>query len=568
MIEKCMIIDGVRVPFSDEKNILEVVRKADIELPTFCYHPELSIFGACRMCVIETERGGMEAACSTPPKDGMSIKTNSPKLLKHRKMILELLLSSHRCECTTCEKSGKCKLQEYANLYGVKTVRFPNKYCTEPIDNSSPSIVRDPSKCILCGACTHTCFEIQNVGAIDFVNRGADTFVTTAFQKKLSETNCVNCGQCVTICPTGALLIKNEINKAWDYILNPKKKVVVQVAPAVRVALGEEFGIPSGVDVVGKINAALKKMGVDAVYDTSFTADMTIVEETQEFLGKLNSGQKLPLFTSCCPAWVKHAENAHPELIPQISTAGSPMEMFGATMRKYFRENEPEKDVVSIAIMPCTAKKFEAQRPELVKDGERLIDLVLTTDELCTMIKAAGIDLASLEPEAADLPFATYSGGGVIFGVTGGVTEAVIRKVVGDTSKTALEEIKFCGVRGLEGTKECEVQLGDRTLRIAIVSGLKNADILIEKIQNGEVEYDFVEVMACPNGCINGGGQPHSDFSIRKERSKGLYKADKMCTLKNCDENTSLKYVYENVIRDEAHHLLHVHYSIPTTKRP
>lgn len=564
MADKYMIIDGIRVLFQDEKNILEVVRKAGIELPTFCYYPELSIYGACRMCVIETEWGSMEAACSTPPRDGMSIKTNSPKLMKHRRMILELLLASHRCECTTCEKSGKCKLQEYANLYGVHQVRFENKYCDVKVDRSSEAIIRDPSKCIVCGACVRTCHEIQNVGAIDFVNRGAETFVSPAFQRELAQSNCVNCGQCAAVCPTGAIVIHNQINEAWNYILNPKKKVVVQIAPAVRVALGEEFGIPSGVDLVGKINAALKKMGVDAVFDTSFSADMTIVEETKEFLGKLHSGQKLPLFTSCCPAWVRHAELAHPELIPQISTAGSPMEMFGATIRKYYRENEPDKDIVSIAVMPCTAKKFEAARPELVKDGERLIDLVITTSELCQMIKASGIDLETLEPEAADMPFSSYSGAGVIFGVTGGVTEAVIRKVAGDSSKTTLDEIKFCGVRGLEGTKECQIPLGDTTLKVAIVSGLKNADILIDKIEKGEAEYHFVEVMACPNGCINGGGQPQSNSHIRQERSRGLYQADKMCTLKNCDENPVLKNIYDTVIREEAHHLLHVHY---TTKR-
>ena len=552
---KRMIIDGISCEFEKARNVLEVAQQNHIDIPNLCYCESLSIYGGCRLCVVENDRGGIEAACTVIPKDGMVIRTNTAKLRKHRQMILELLLASHRAECTTCDKSGKCKLQEYAKRYNVTNVRFANNYCKEPIDDSSPAIVRDPSKCILCGKCVRMCAEVQNIHAIDFANRGMETFVSCGFDKKLADTDCVGCGQCAAVCPTGALTVKNEISDMWKAIYDPSKKVAVQVAPAVRVGIGEEFGIPASVPVMGKIVTALKMMGVDYVFDTSLTADLTIMEESAEFFEKLKSGAKLPMFTSCCPGWIKHVENKHPHLMPQVSTCGSPMEMFGALIRQQYADEE----VVSVAVMPCTAKKGEAARPELIKDGERLIDLVLTTQELVRMIKESGIDFAKIPDSKPDAPFAPYTGAGVIFGVTGGVTEAVIRHVLGDVSDETLAKVAECGVRGLEGIKAFEVTAGDTTLRIAVANGLGNADKLIAKIESGEEFFHFVEVMACPNGCIGGGGQPPACQARKAERNEGIFAADKACELRSSEQNPALDAIYE-LLRGRAHDLLHIHY--------
>ena len=552
---KRMIIDGISCEFENARNVLEVAQQNHIDIPNLCYCESLSIYGGCRLCVIENERGGIEAACTVIPRDGMVVRTNTAKLRKHRQMIIELLLASHRSECTTCDKSGKCKLQEYAKRYNVTNVRFANNYCKEPIDDSSPSIVRDPSKCVLCGKCVRMCAEVQNIHAIDFCNRGMEAFVTCGFDRKLIDTDCVGCGQCASVCPTGAITVKNEVSTMWKAIYDPSKKVAVQVAPAVRVGIGEEFGIPANVPVMGKIVTALKMMGVDYVFDTSLTADLTIMEETAEFLNKLKTGAKLPMFTSCRPGWIKHVENKHPHLMPQVSTCGSPMEMFGALIRQQYGDEE----VVSVAVMPCTAKKAEAARPELVKDGERLIDLVLTTQELVRMINESGIDFAHIPDSEPDDPFAPYTGAGVIFGVTGGVTEAVIRRVLGDVSTEALASVAECGVRGLEGIKAFEVTAGDTTLRIAVANGLGNADKLIEKIESGEEFFHFVEVMACPNGCIGGGGQPPACQARKAERCDGIFAADEACELRSSEQNPALDAVYD-LLRGRAHELLHVHY--------
>ena len=552
---KHMIIDGLSCEFENARNVLEVAQQNHIDIPNLCYCESLSIYGGCRLCVIENERGGIEAACTVIPKDGMVVRTNTAKLRKHRQMILELLLAGHRAECTTCEKSGKCKLQEYAKRYNVTNVRFANDYCKLPIDDSSPAIVRDPSKCILCGKCIRMCSEIQNIHAIDFANRGIETYVSCGFDNKLADTKCVGCGQCASVCPTGAIVVKNQVGEMWKAIFDSSKKVAVQVAPAVRVGIGQEFGIPGNVPVMGKIVTALKMLGADYVFDTSLTADLTIMEESAEFMEKLKTGAKLPMFTSCCPGWIKHVENKHPHLMPQVSTCGSPMEMFGALIRQYYSD----EDVFSVAIMPCTAKKAEAQRPELVKDGERLIDLVLTTQELVRMIKEAGIDFANLPDMEPDSPFSSYTGAGVIFGVTGGVTEAVIRRVLADKSTATIASVAECGVRGLEGIKTFEVTAGDLTLRIAVANGLANADRLIEKIESGEVQYDFVEVMACPNGCIGGGGQPPACNSRKAERNDGLFAADEECDLRSSDLNPALDGIYK-MLGKRTHELLHVHY--------
>ena len=499
---KHMIIDGIRVEFTDERNILQVIRKAGIHLPTFCYYSDLSIYGACRMCVVEDEKGRIMAACSTLPYDKMVIRTNTSRLHDYRKMILELLLSSHCRDCTTCNKSGKCRLQMLAARFGLNHVRFKDTREFMPIDDSSYSIVRDPMKCILCGDCVRTCNEVQHVGAIDFANRGADMIVTPAFGKNIAETDCVNCGQCAAVCPTGAITVKSDLKNVWKALYDSNTRTVVQVAPAVRVALGEEFGLNPGNDSIGKIFTALRMCGFDTVFDTSFAADLTIIEEAQELVDKINRGDtEMPLFTSCCPGWVRFVETKHPELMKYVSTCKSPMQMFGAVIKDYYKkaDEETNQKTVSIAVMPCTAKKYEAARDEFKKNGVPDVDFVITTQELATMITELGIQFNEIEPSAPDMPFSISSGAGMIFGVTGGVAEAALRRVANNTT-SALKDIEYCGVRGLEGVKAAYITLGDTALRVAVVSGLGNADALIEKIKSGEEHFDFVEVMACPMG--------------------------------------------------------------------
>ena len=561
-MSKYMFIDGIRVEFDQEPNILTLVRKAGIELPTFCYYSDLSIYGACRMCMVEDEWGGMVAACSTPPKQGMSIRTHTPKLYKHRRMILELLLSAHCRDCTLCEKSGKCSLQKLARRFGLRDIRFRPLEEQKPLDNSSRAIVRDPSKCILCGDCVRMCNETQHVGAIDFAHRGARMTVSTAFERPLAETNCVDCGQCAAVCPTGAITVKSSADGVWSAIHDPGVRTVVQIAPAVRVALGEEFRLGAGVDVMGRIIAALHRMGFDQVFDTAVGADLTIMEEAGELKKRLEEGEKeYPLFTSCCPAWVRYAETAHPELVPHLSTCKSPMEMFGAVLREHYRlEDERDgKKTVSVAIMPCTAKKAEAAREEYIRDGRPDVDYVLTTTELVQMIEEAGIEFDELDIEAPDMPFFLSSGAGVIFGATGGVTEAALRRLSEDKSPRALREFEYAGVRGMQGVKTCEVPYGERTLRIAVVSGLGNADQLIERIEAGEERFDFVEVMACPGGCVAGAGQPFGHRGQVDLRSQGLYKADKASVMKRSEENPLIRSLYDDILKNRVHQMLHVH---------
>lgn len=562
-MSKYMIIDGNRVEFDDEKNILTLVRKAGIDLPTFCYYSDLSIYGACRMCVVEDEWGGILASCSTPPRDKMIVKTNTPKLHQHRKMILELLLAAHCRDCTVCEKNGKCRLQELAHRFGLKDIRFKNTSEEAPLDTSSKAIVREPSKCILCGDCVRMCNEIQNVGAIDFAHRGAKMVVTPAFGRDLADTNCVNCGQCAAVCPTGAIIVKSNLKDVWKALYDDSKRVVVQVAPAVRVALGEEFGLSAGENVMGKIVAALRRLGFDEIYDTSVSADLTVMEESKEFVKKLESGDTTyPLFTSCCPAWVSYAQTKHPELTKYVSSCKSPMEMFGTVIKEHFKSRDimDNKTTISVAVMPCTAKKAEAAREEFTRNDIPDVDYVITTTELVKMIKEIGIQFNELESEATDMPFSLYSGAGVIFGVTGGVTEAVIRRVVEDKSQQVLKEIEFLGVRGLEGVKVCELPMGENVLKIGIVSGLGNAEKLIKKIESGEEYFDFVEVMACPGGCISGAGQPFSHQPEKLDRAKGIYKADKVSQIKRSEENPLMMALYDGMLKHRTHELLHVEY--------
>lgn len=563
MSKNYMIVNGHRVEYTDEKNILDVVRKDGIELPTFCYYSELSIYGACRMCMVEDEKGNIIASCSTPPKNGMSIKTHTPKLQKHRKTILELLLASN-CQhnCTTCEKSGKCRLQELAHRFAINEISFVTHSESYKIDDSSKAIIRDPNKCILCGDCVRMCSEIQNVGAIDFILRGSKMQVSTAFEKPLSQTDCVNCGQCCSVCPTGAIVIKKDISKVWEAIYNPDKKVIVQIAPAVRVALGEEFGFSKGKNVMGYIVSALRKIGFDAIYDTAIGADMTVEEESKEFMKRIESGNNIPLFTSCCPAWVRYVEKKHPELLKNISTCRSPMEMFGAMVKKHSKINftNDRREPFVVAIMPCTAKKYECDREEFKKDNIPYVDCVITTQELVTMLKETGIKMSEIESEAPDMPFGLASGSGVIFGVTGGVTESVIRRLNADNSPLAIKNISSIGVRGLEGIKEFSIESNSRTYKFAVVSGLSNAETIIKSMENGTNNYDFIEVMACQNGCISGGGQPFALNNKKVKRAMGIYDADRNNNIKRSDENPMLLSIYNNVIKDEVHKLLHVDY--------
>lgn len=555
MDKKFMTIDGKTVEINGERNILEVARKAGIDIPAFCYDPELSIYGACRMCVFENERGGIDASCSAQPRDGMVIKTNTPRLRKYRKMVLELLLASHCRDCTVCPKNNNCKLQEFALRYNLTDVRFPNNYIQAEKDASSYSIVRDPAKCILCGKCVRMCNEVQNVGAIDYGFRSSKMKIVTAFDGEIANSPCVGCGQCAAVCPVGAIVVKSDAEAVWNALADGNTEVSVQVAPAVRVALGKELGLKEGEPLMGKLVFALKALGFDKVYDTSLGADMTIFEEAAEFLDRLNNGGKLPLFTSCCPAWVKFAEQKYPELLSNVSSCKSPMEMFAAVVKNQYKG---EKKHVHVAIMPCTAKKFEAKREEFVaKDGSQTVDYVLSTQEIISMIKTAGINFAEAESVAVDNPFEEYTGAGVIFGVTGGVTEAVLRFAAKDKS---LKEIAYTGVRGLAGVKEATVKIAGKDVKIAVVSGLANASRLIEKIKNGEAAYDFVEVMACPSGCINGGGQPRTELCGRTLRAEGIYKADETEAKRASDENVSVKKILDDMDSRLKHELLHTSY--------
>jgi NADH-quinone oxidoreductase subunit G len=553
-----MTIDNIPVEIKDEKNILELVRKAGIELPTFCFYSELSVYGACRMCMVETKRGDMESACSTPPRAGMEIHTNTPRLRKYRKNILELLLANHCRDCTTCQQSGSCKLQELAKRFGINDVRFPNTCKDEELDESSVAIVRNKSKCILCGDCVRVCEEVQNVGAIDFVGRGSKMTVTTAFDEPIAHSNCVSCGQCAAVCPTGAIVVRSNTGKLWEDLNDKSKRVVVQIAPAVRVGLSDQLGEEDGRDAMGKMVAALRRMGFDKVFDTSVGADLTVIEETNEFVSKLKKNEPLPLFTSCCPAWVNYVENTYPDLMKNVSTCKSPMEMFAAVLKENYKEDD--RELVSVAIMPCSAKKFEANRDEFKTDGVPDVDYVVTTQEFINMVIESGISFSQLEPEALDRPFQSSSGAGVIFGVTGGVTEAVIRKVLCDQSVPALRSFAFEGVRGMEGVKEASITALDREIKIAIVSGLKNADDIIKKIKTGEVHYDFVEVMACPGGCICGAGQPFAKAEEKAKRGARLYKADKMKSISRSDDNPLMDSLYSGILKNRVHDLLHVHY--------
>lgn len=555
-----MTIDGRKVEFTDERNVLTVIRKAGIDIPTLCYHSELSTFGACRLCTVEDDRGKTFASCSEEPRDGMVIYTNTAKLKRYRKMIIELLLAAHCRDCTTCIKSGDCNLQSLAHRFGVTKVRFQNYKEAVPLDTSSPSIVRDPNKCILCGNCVRVCEELQGVGALGFAYRGSDAMVMPAFDRQIAATDCVNCGQCRIFCPTGAISIKSDEDAVWEALGDPNVRVVAQIAPAVRVAVGDAFGLQKGRSVMGKIVNVLHRMGFDEVYDTTFSADLTIMEETAEFIGRVKNGGKLPLLTSCCPAWVKFVGDQFPDYSENVSTCRSPQGMMSGVVKEYYRDpvHAAGKKTVMVSFMPCTAKKMEANRPNSFTKGEKDTDYVITTTELIKMIRMTGIDFASLESESSDIPFGLGSGGGVIFGVTGGVTEAVIRRLAPDHSKATIEEIAECGVRDEGFIREFSIPYEGLEVKICVASGLANARKVMEQVQNKEKEYHLIEIMACRRGCIMGGGQPRlAGDRTKAARTAGIYNADKVSVIKKSDENPMVAALYEGLLKGKEHELLH-----------
>jgi NADH-quinone oxidoreductase subunit G len=564
--EKNVMVDGRRLSIAGEKNLLELIRRADIEIPTFCYHSELSVYGACRLCLVDVEGMGVVASCSTAPQPGMIVRTQTAEIREMRKITIELLLANHHQGCTTCVKSDTCKLLDLARRLGVDRVRFKSTTSELRLDDGNPSLVRDPAKCVLCGDCVRFCAEVQGIGAIDFAGRGACTRVTPAFNKGLDKVECVFCGQCAAVCPTGAITPKSQIGAVWEKLHDPGKKVVVQVAPAVRVALGEAFGLTSGGSETGRLVAALKALGFDQVYDSCFAADLTVIEEATELLGRVTAGGNLPQFTSCCPSWVKFAEQYFPELLPRLSTCRSPQQMFGALAKRMLPDalGIDRADLCVVSIMPCTAKKFEAQRPEF-NAGDADVDHVLTTQELARMIKEAGLRFADLEPAPFDLPLGFKTGAGVLFGNSGGVSEAALRFLVERLDGKRLEHLEFHDVRGEKALRVAEVNAGGRTLRVAVVYGLQKAREVAERVLKGECDYHFVEVMACPGGCIGGAGQPvTADADARRARTRGIYREDSLLQLHKSQENPYVREAYDNVIGAVggplAHNLLHTHY--------
>lgn len=563
MAKGIMIVDGQRVPFDGEKNVLSVIRKAGIDMPTFCYYSELSVHGACRMCIVENVKTGkIDASCSMEPRDGLEIRTNTARLLRHRRMILELMLASHDCSCTTCAKSGNCRLQALAQRFGVSRVRFPDTRERYEQDNTSPAIFRDPNKCILCGDCVRVCEELQGQGILNYAHRGSELQVMPAFDRKLADTKCVGCGQCAAVCTTGAITVKNQIGQAWQALHDPKNRVVVQIAPAVRVALGEEFGLPAGENVMDRLVKALKLMGVEEVYDTDFAADMTTISESQEFLERLKAGGPFPMFTSCCPAWVKYLELNDPKYLRNISSYKSPMEMFAAVLRDKYQAKDAAdgRRTYHMAIMPCTAKKMEAARAEFTRDGQPDVDLVITTRELVDMIREAGIQLTELEPEAPDLPFGLGSGAAVIYGVTGGVAEAVVRYCLPDKSNNALQAIRVTDLRGDGAIREVNLTVEGQELHIAIVNGLSHAKELIADVEAGKRFYHLVEVMTCQGGCVGGAGQPYGLTAAKKRRGAGLYEADATAMFKGAEKNPIVTRLLDEYGHERCHELLHVRY--------
>ena len=544
------------------ETILSALKRTGINVPTLCYMKDLLPSGACRMCVVELEgRNALVPSCSYPVEEGMKIQTHSQKVVRARKMIVELLLSNHPDDCLYCERNKNCELQGLAEKYNVRERRISGDKNKYKLDQSNPSIVRDPAKCILCGRCVRMCEEIQGVSAIDFVGRGSKTTINTTYNKGLNLSSCINCGQCILVCPTGALHEKSHLTEILEALTNSKKKVIVQYAPSISVSLAEEFNMRAGKDINGLMNAALRRIGFNKVFDTTFSADLTIVEEAHELVDRILNNKTLPMFTSCCPGWVKFAEQVRPELIPNLSSCKSPQQMLGAIIKSYYAESENIKpeEIYSVAVMPCTAKKFEGQREEMTHMGLTDVDAVLTTRELAKLIRLFSIDINNLEPEEADNPLGTRSSAGKIFGASGGVMEAAIRTAYCTITGKEPETFKIQELRGLKGRKEARIKIGDLELGVAVVSGLMNARKLMDEIvEGGRKDLHFIEVMACPGGCINGGGQHiGADENAIRARMKTLYDIDEKDKIKMSHKNPQIIELYEKYLGEPGGHMSH-----------
>ncbi len=576
-------INGISVTVPKGSTILDAARAAGIRIPTLCFLKEINEIGACRVCVVELGNGRIVTACVYPAEDGMEVLTNTPRVLDYRKKTIQLLLSNHNRSCLSCVRSGKCELQTLSHELGVEDEGYYDGIKTESeIDNSAPHLYRDNSKCILCRRCVAACEATQGISVIGANHRGFATTIGSAFEMDLDDTACINCGQCIAVCPTGALSEKDDTAKVWDALADKNKYVVVQTAPAVRAALGEEFGMPMGTDVEGKMAAALRRLGFNAVFDTDFGADLTIVEEANELLERVKNGGTLPMITSCSPGWVRFCETYFPQLIPNLSSCKSPQTMQGAIIKSYYlnKVNERRKaageeeikleDIVVVSVMPCTAKKFEIKRPDECGNGVSDVDIVITTREAARMIKKAGIDFAALPDEGFDDPCGESTGAGVIFGATGGVMEAALRTAVEWITGETPGSLEFHDVRGTAGIKEASYSVGGLDVSVAVASGLSNARKLMEMIASGEKKYTFVEVMACPGGCVNGGGQPQVTGEVRntteiaKVRAGALYSNDAAKTLRQSHKNPSIIRLYDEFLGEKgghkAHELLHTSY--------
>jgi len=567
-------IDGVKTQVPAGTSVLEAARSVHINIPTLCYLKDINAIGACRMCLVDVGGRALQASCVLPVTEGMVVKTNTPAVREARKNVLKLILSNHDRSCLSCIRSGNCELQQLSREMGVEDAgEFDGVKNQYTIDDLSPSIVRDNNKCILCRRCVAVCDKIQHVGVIGATDRGFKTQIASPWGMKLAETACINCGQCIAACPVGALHEKDAVKDVWASIQDPAKHVLVQTAPAVRAALGEEFGMPVGTSVTGKMAAVLRRLGFDKVFDTDFAADLTIMEEATELLGRLKNGGKLPMITSCSPGWIKYCETFYPDFLENLSTCKSPHEMMGALLKSVYakRNGIDPASIVVVSIMPCTAKKFEAGRPELSGNGLADVDYVLTTRELAQMIKEARIDFAQLEDADFDTFWGESTGAGVIFGATGGVMEAALRTAYEVVTGKTLEKVEFCDVRGYKGIKEATVDLDGMKLNVAVAHSTGHAKKLLDSIRAGEKDYAFIEIMGCPGGCVMGGGQPHETAEMRaagdtfEKRAGALYGEDERKVRRKSHENPAVQQLYKEELgapnSEKAHHLLHTHYT-------
>ncbi len=566
-------VDGKTVQAEPNKTVLEVCIAQGIRIPTLCNLKDINNIGACRMCLVEeVKTGKLQASCVFPVSEGLEIRTNSPKVLEARRSVLELILSDHDRSCLTCKRNQSCELQTLANELGIEEIEFDGERIIKTIDELSPSIVRDNNKCILCRRCVAACDKVQNVYAIGMQNRGFKTQIGSEFGKSLAEIACINCGQCIAACPTGALTEQDSTAEVWEALADPKKFVVFQTAPSIRVAIGEEFGLPIGTRCTGKMVTAIRRLGADRVFDVDFAADLTIMEEGTELLHRIKQGGVLPMITSCSPGWVKFCEHFYPDFIPNLSSCKSPNQMQGAMTKTYFAEKHglDPKDIFTVSVMPCTAKKFEIKRPEFGRESYRDVDANLTTRELARMIHKAGIDFVHLPDEEFDDVLGESSGAGVIFGVTGGVMEAALRTVADILAGEDLTGIEYCDVRGFEGIKEATVSVGGIDIKVAIAHGTGNASKLLDAIRRGEKSYHFIEIMGCPGGCVTGGGQPIVSARMRYfvdprvARAQATYNEDEAKVIRKSHQNPAIKKVYAEFLGEpgshKAHELLHTHY--------